>query len=332
MDTAYFDTQGIQESAGAVPLGAAPLERDIEHRGDQDLFDRIWRDPQTRVLVMNDGKALLTPASTHSERTARALSLRRVDEVTSALTRVYLGRARSGGLLPSGAPVVLEIVTDAAAAQLDPDREHWSSLRDCAALLGEDHVAVFTEAVAIANWHRRAQYCPSCGMPTVVEQGGWVRRCMTEDALHFPRLDPAVIVVITDEDDRLLLGHNTAWPDRRFSLLAGFVEPGETFEAAAVREVGEESGISITTPRYITSQPWPFPASVMIAMSARVEGGSDPDAFVADGVEIASLRWFTRDDLREAMGSKITLPGVESIARRLIDDWLENPAAGERSR
>lgn len=314
----------------AVPLAAVPLVRDVERRADPALFDQLWADPATRVLVMNGDKALLRPAG--DEGLGRTLSLRPVDEVTSALTRVYLGTTRGGPTWSAGTPVVLEVVTDAAAAALEPDRSAWQGLRESARSLGEADIAVFAEALAIANWHRDARYCPTCGMPTVVEQGGWVRRCFSEDTLHFPRMNPAVILVITDDAGRLLLGHNTAWPERRFSLLAGFVEPGETFEAAAMREVYEESGVRIERPTYIASQPWPFPASVMIAMSAKAETGSDPDALRPDGEEIGQLRWFTRPGLAAAAGSDVLLPGPESIARRLIESWLQEAAGPARPR
>lgn len=306
----------------AVPLAAEPLDRDIVHRSDPALFDMLWSDPATRVLVMNRGKVLLEGRTASDTTAARQLSLRPVEEVSAALTRVYLGTVRDGGGRPAGTPVVLEMVTDAAASALDPDPAAWGRLRDSAAGLTEEDAAIFAEALAVANWHRSTGFCPSCGMPTVVEQGGWVRRCFTEDTLHFPRLNPAVILVVTDEDDRLLLGHNTAWPERRFSLLAGFVEPGETFEAAAVREIREESGLTISEPRYLSSQPWPFPASIMVGMAASVRPGADPASMQADGDEIAQLRWFTRAELEAEAGTGVLLPGGESIARRLIEDWF----------
>ena len=136
----------------------------------------------------------------------------------------------------------------------------------------------------------------------------------------FPRTDTAVIVLVLDDTGRALLGANVNWRPRRFSLLAGFVEPGESFEQAAAREVLEEGGARIVDPEYYGSQPWPFPASLMVGFTARLDPGQHPDEVEPDGTEIAEVRWFTRDELRERPE---LLPGRASIARSMIDDWLE---------
>src|SRR5205085_2840635 len=145
----------------------------------------------------------------------------------------------------------------------------------------------------------------------------------------FPRTDPAVIVGVVDGHERLLLASNAAWPEDRFSVVAGFVEPGESFEAAVRREVWEETRVPVDRMEYLGSQPWPFPASVMVGFLAFTEGGSTVDA-VADGEEIREARWFTRDELREAAAAgRIRLPGRTSIARAIIEHWHGGPLEGD---
>jgi NAD+ diphosphatase len=140
----------------------------------------------------------------------------------------------------------------------------------------------------------------------------------------FPRTDAAVIVLVTDDDDRILLGNNAMWESNRYSLLAGYVDPGESFEAAVEREVFEESGLRIDRAQYVGSQPWPFPASLMVGFVARVRSDSEASNLQPDGEEILSLRWFSRDELRGSLDD-IILPGRTSIARSLIEQWFGEP-------
>src|SRR5262249_48347826 len=153
-------------------------------------------------------------------------------------------------------------------------------------------------AVALANWHARHRFCPNCGHETEVASAGHVRRCPSCGLEHYPRTDPAVIVLVTDADDRALLGHNPAWPPGRVSTLAGLVEPGESAEMAVVREIAEEAGVVLTDVTYLGSQPWPFPWSLMLGFTARAV---DPGTTRPDGEEISELRWFTREELADAL-------------------------------
>ncbi len=176
-------------------------------------------------------------------------------------------------------------------------------------------------ARGLAFWHQRHRFCGACGAPTVAEQAGHVRRCVNPDCgiSHFPRTDPAMIVLITD-GDRALLGRQAAWPAGMYSCLAGFVEPGESLEQAVRREVLEEAGITLSAVRYHSSQPWPFPASLMIgfrADAASTEIRIDP-------AELEDARWFTRQQVRTPWpdGTSVLSPRTDSIARHLIDAWL----------
>ncbi len=303
-----------------LPLSRPAVDRDGASRMREALFDELLRNGATRVLPLWNGRALTSDVDSAAPTGLRLL---RTDEVTSALTRVYLGRTLDDAPgEPAGTPVILAVLTDAAASELEPDVSRWRGLRELATRLSDRDAGLFTEAVAIANWHVSHTHCPRCGTPTVVEHGGWMRRCLVDGDEIFPRTDPAVIVRVLDEDDRILLGSNALWENNRWSLLAGFVEAGESFEAAVMREVEEESGVLVAEPQYLGSQPWPFPASVMIGMEARaVPGHTAPRP---DGEEILALRWFSREDIwRER--DDILLPGGSSIAHAIVRDWYGGP-------
>ncbi len=154
------------------------------------------------------------------------------------------------------------------------------------------------------------------------ERNGWVLRSRDSDAVTFPRTDPAVIVGVVDRDGRILLGANARWQPKRYSAFAGFVEPGESLEAAAAREVWEEAGARITNLRYLGSQPWPFPASLMVAYLAELAPDQDPESVRADGEEIIEVRWFDRNDIRDVVD---LLPDEVAIARVIIEEWFGGP-------
>lgn len=302
-----------------LPLARHAVDRDAGARFQPDLFDALLADASTRILPLWNGQALM------SEPGSTTLALFASDEVTAALVRIYLGRTREAeGVEPCGTPVIAAVLTEAAALELQPDVIRWVSLRAVASVLSDRDAGLFTEALAVSNWHESHAYCPRCGMPTVVEQGGWMRRCFEDDNEIFPRTDPAVIASVIDADDRLLLGSNALWEHNRWSLLAGFVEAGETFEAAVVREIEEEAGLVVAEPQYLGSQPWPFPASLMVGFRTRLATGVNPDQATPDGEEILALRWFSREDIWKERGS-LLLPGPSSIARSIVEEWYGGP-------
>ncbi|WP_435202980.1 NAD(+) diphosphatase [Janibacter sp. GS2] len=294
-----------------LPMTASDTDRDAASRSDPDLLPRLLADPRTRVIELQGGRALLRPDG--------AL-LRRSPEPSDADSiLLYLGRH--------------EGVAHVAACRPDPprspsDREEaldaapFAGLREVATDLPAEEASLFATALALANWHARHGYCPRCGTATDIVQAGWTRRCPRDGSEHYPRTDPAVIMAVTDAEDRLLLARNIGWPEGRFSVLAGFVEPGETIEAAVAREVFEEVAVVVGEVDFVADQPWPFPASLMLGCTAR----ATTTDLVCQPDEIAEARWFTREDFRaEVRQGGLRAAGRLSIAARLIEGWLGRP-------
>lgn len=304
------------EFAARLPLSRNELDRDAEFRTTPDL-DRVLRDdPATRWLPVHRGELL--------RETGGALRFVRAEAVPEDAVTLYLGRAVADAAdAPAGTRFVAVLVDDRTAAAIEPDDDAWVSLRMFGTELSARDQGLAVEAVAMANWHAVHGFSPRTGSATEVVTGGWVRRD-PEGHEHFPRTDAAIIVGVTDADDRILLGSNAAWDADRYSLLAGFVEPGESLEDAVRREVWEESGVRVEEPEYLGSQPWPFPASLMVGFRARAVDG-DPSTARPDGVEILDVRWFSRDDVRERAGDTLLLPGRTSIARAIIEEWYGEP-------
>jgi NAD+ diphosphatase len=297
-----------------LPLSRSEIDRD--HLSRAGGVEGLLSDPATRAVVLHDGKALLRSPDALAVLPAASI------EHTDAL---YLGRATSDSPdLPAGSAVVALLLDDEQAARVAQDAGTdgvpWGDLRRLGHRLGERDAGLFTQALALANWHSAYGFSPRTGEATSVGAAGWTR-VGSDGREVFPRTDAAVIVGITDADDRMLLGSNALWEANRFSLLAGFVEPGESLEAAVIREVHEESGLHVADPVYLGSQPWPFPASLMVGFRAQVPADGSTIG-TPDGTEILELRWFTRDELRDAAASgEIILPGPTSIARAIVEDW-----------
>ena len=193
-------------------------------------------------------------------------------------------------------------------------------LRQAAARFSRADGGLAAYTAALLNWHRRHRYCSACGHSSDVREGGLTRHCPNCGSEHHPRTDPVVIMLVADRD-RLLLGRQASWPPGRYSALAGFVEPGESLEEAVAREVLEEAQVVVGPPRYVSSQPWPFPASLMLGFSAPWISGEP----VIGDEELEDVRWFTRAQVRDAVQERGTLrlPPPLAIARRLLDGWLE---------
>ncbi len=212
----------------------------------------------------------------------------------------------------------------------DPDtaplREHgaFRSLRTAGALLRADHAALLAYAQAIVHWHRRHRYCGLCGAASVAEESGHVRRCSACSQSVFPRIDPAIIVLV-ERAGKALLGRQLSWPPGIYSTIAGFVEPGESLEDAVRREVAEETGVQVTDVDYHSSQPWPFPSSLMLGFRAR---GLNEQIELCDD-ELEDARWFSREELTAGLrNGRYRVPTPLSISSRLVASWFDDDTPG----
>ena len=258
--------------------------------------------------------------------------MREIEALGGAQVEAFLG------LAPDGAPIFIALLPDEAVEQradtsdgfLDrrilvvPDREDLKlvDLRSIAAggLVPQDQGAMLAAAKALMNWHMRHQFCSNCGAPTEVAVAGWRRDCPVCKAIHFPRTDPVVIMLAVD-GDACLLGRQPRFPKGMYSALAGFVEPGETIEAAVRREVREEAGVACRSVQYFASQPWPFPASLMIGCFVEAESRS----LEVDRVELEDARWFSRDEAIALVEGRhpdgLLAPAPMAIAHHLLKRW-----------
>ena len=210
------------------------------------------------------------------------------------------------------------VPADKLIAELPP-KENFKTLREIGDDLSDAEMGLAVHAQALANWHHTHQFCSRCGATTTSAQGGSLRKCDIDGSEHYPRTDPAIIVLVKDKDDRILLGRQKIWPVHRFSNFAGFVEPGESFENCVAREVGEEAGVSVDDVIYLGSQPWPFPASIMIAFHAIT---NNPEAARPDGQEIEEVRWYSRASMKqEILNKTLLLPPGMSVSRRMLEAW-----------
>lgn len=284
-----------------LALARGTLDRVALNRRDDAWLDAAWADPGTRVVVVQDGRTLVSY------------------EPSPALVFVPPGQAPDGDRWLLG-------VDDAGTAYFGTagplpaiEGAQPAGLRRVGALLGDRDSGLLTHLVALEHWHGTNRHCPRCGAETRVESAGHVRVCPDDGSQHFPRVDPAVIMLVTDEADRILLARGPQWPADRRSILAGFVEPGESLEQAVAREVNEEVGLPVRDVRYLGSQPWPLPQSLMLGFTARTDGGAP---LRPDPEEILDAAWYTREELRAAIDAgDLVAPGPLSIAAQLIMRW-----------
>ncbi|WP_017556719.1 NAD(+) diphosphatase [Nocardiopsis baichengensis] len=308
-------------------LSRSAVDMAGHRRGDQEWLDKAWADPATRVLVLEGGDATTYGWRNLLARQSRALVRDEGDRV--GLVYTGTGQAPPGERFLLGADdegrAYFAVLAQGESGAFDrAGREpgvREASLREAGAVLDDAEAGLLTHAVALANWHAAHPFCPMCGGPTRTSAAGHVRVCEREGTEQFPRMDPAVIMLVhreRDGEEQCLLGHNPAWPENRYSVLAGYVEPGESLEQAVVREVAEEVGVAVEDPRYVSSQPWPFPRSLMLGFTARAVG----EAERTDAEEITDVQWLSRRELHAAAESgRVVLPGRVSIARLLIEQW-----------
>ncbi|MFJ8688088.1 NAD(+) diphosphatase [Micromonospora wenchangensis] len=307
----------------APPLARSTLDRAAHRRTDPQWLAQAWR--RARVLVLDstrDGRALV-----RADANPPVLVLRDAAEVgpTPEAYQLFLG------VEPDGVPV---FAVDAPLPELPGTRE--ANLREVGHLLDDRDAGIFTTALALVNWHLGHGWSPRSGHRTEVAEGGW-SRVGADGHRMWPRTDPAMIVLVHDgvdgPDGRCLLGNNATWPrtpgQRRFSCLAGYVEPGESAEAAVLREVREEVGVGVERITYAGSQAWPFPGSLMLGYLAEADPG---EPVRVDPTEIAYARWFIRREIGAVLagravdagdGDRVILPPPSSIALFLIHRWLD---------
>jgi NAD+ diphosphatase len=277
-----------------------PLDRVSQRRGDADWLRSLLDEPATRLLPLHELKPLIRDGS------AAQLEWQPVDLwrplIEDGATLILLG------ILDGRAHFALDV-----SAQAVPPEESVATVdaRTLAASIPGGEAAILAEARALIDWHARHRFCAQCGTPSIAASGGWVRRCPNCRAQHYPRVDPVVIMLAVN-GERCLLGRNRRRVGTRYSCLAGFVEPGETLEEAVRREVFEESGIRVGRVRYLASQPWPFPSTLMVGMLAEALS----EAITVDPEELAEACWFKRGEVREMVArsqSDRPIPGVATL-------------------
>ncbi|MCL6421986.1 NAD(+) diphosphatase [Brachybacterium sp. JHP9] len=291
-----------------TPLTRTGTDRDALRRAEPGILEP---GPDARYVLTRGGAVAVAGAQ-------ELLLSRELPPAARDSVLVHLGSM--DGLRCIGAEVAEPAAGTAAPQGLDLG---WQELRTAGAHLEPAHLALALTAISMIAWHRSTRRCPACGEALVAQRGGWELRCTGCGELQFPRTDPAVIMAVRDESDRLLLARSARAQHTFHSVLAGFVEPGESIEAAVAREVEEEVSLHVESVEYVGSQPWPFPRSLMLGF--RAWASSATPIVLADG-EIASAQWVTREELSRALvEGAIALPGPASLGHALIADWYGAP-------
>jgi NAD+ diphosphatase len=297
-----------------ITFAGGVLDRASARRADAEWVSAARQDPRARAVVAGRRGVLLDGEAPQPGADA-----------WEAGTGVPLGPAYQP--LDEREAIVLGVLEDGTPLWVVEarDDEPLTGLREAAPLLGDADAGLLAYAQQLLHWRRTHRFCGTCGEPTAAAEAGHVRRCPNGHTAH-PRTDPVVIMLVVDGAERALLGRQPQWPAGRYSALAGFVEPGESLEAAVAREVAEEAGVTVADVRYRASQPWPFPANLMLGFEARYAGGE----VAADEEELEDARWFTRAELEAAVAggpeAPVLLPPPLAIARRLVDAWLAEGA------
>jgi NAD+ diphosphatase len=297
-----------------LPLSLAEVDRAAHLRLDESYLKAAWKNAQVlqfqdEKFLINENQVKFVAGSELGEFQSQSDYFLGVDDIENEETAHYFVRNYS-----SEAQAGKELAV-----------ENLRTLREIGSFLSPRDIGLSVHAQGLANWHKKHPRCSQCGAATTVISGGSVRKCLIDDSEHYPRTDSAIIVLVKDNQDRVLLGRQKVWPKNRFSTFAGFVEPGESFEHCVLREVAEEAGINLKKINYLGSQPWPFPSSLMIAFEATTD---NPTAARPDGDEIEEIRWFSRAEMKQAIiDSTLILPLDISVARQMINGWYGDDAA-----
>jgi NAD+ diphosphatase len=278
-----------------LPLSRSTVDRAAHIREDDDALEAAWS--SAKILHFNGNEFYVE---------GNSLQMLGAGQITGTGEKIFLGEANGHSYF-----------LWCSEGNIGAD-ESYKTLREISAELTSLEIGLAVHGQAVAHWHHKHPICAQCGVPTFPALGGSIRRCESGHE-HYPRTDPAIIVLVKDKNDRILLGRQGVWPEHRFSTFAGFVEAGESFEQCVVREVFEESGVSVSDIHYLGSQPWPFPQSLMIAFEATIQ---DPENARPDGTEIVEIRWFDRNELYASiMEGTLLLPPSISVARAMIQAW-----------
>ncbi|NIZ14157.1 NAD(+) diphosphatase [Phaeobacter sp. HF9A] len=316
-----------------VTFGGSGLDRAAQLRGDQAALDRLWAASSAQVLLLWRGK----PLCLRLQDQDRAGSLALLSPTHGVVAQrqaeaIFLGCSEAGdGYFAldisdwspeEGDPATPDTFLDPSEQRHPdlPENHVFAELRVVMTLLTPREAELATTAKALFGWHHSHGYCACCGAPSIMEQAGWQRRCPRCEAAHFPRTDPVVIMLITS-GDRVLLGRSPGWPEGMYSLLAGFVEPGETLEAAVRREVLEETGVRVGRVAYLASQPWAFPMSLMFGCL----GEATSEDIKVDPTEIEEAFWLSRQEVMDVFAGdhpKVRRPRKGAIAGFLLENWV----------
>jgi NAD+ diphosphatase len=299
----------IPETSRRIPR----IDRASHLRKHTDQLMEALDRPETLLVPVWRGKSLVTPRS----EAALLPTVRQAgDLVDRGDELVWLGKLGESDCFAVDLSKLERPLSESSLAS----QGAFNDLRTVAGLLTPEEVELLAYARAILEWHRTHRFCGRCGQETRPREGGHVRYCDRDDEKSFPRTDPAIMVLV-EHAGRCVLARQSTWPDGMFSVIAGFVEPGESLEDAAIRETREELGLDITDVRYVASQPWPYPASLMLGFSARASS----DALEVDPTELEVARWFSRAELEKPEG--FFYPSATSLAHTLIRRFLTEGGA-----
>lgn len=302
-------------------LSYGGLDRDTITRERVDCFDFVLKLPETKIIPVWRSRNLFSKTGESGEipKPAYLSTIEGAELLKIANNLVYLGKQKGESNLISYLAVDISCLDeDTAISKLD-EWGKFADLREISPLIGGVEGSILAYARAMMFWHNRTAFCSVCGYSTIATKGGHQRNCSDKRcaSLHFPRTDPAVIMLVHDRD-KILLGRQKIWPDGLYSTLAGFVEPGESVEHAVAREVFEETGIIVKNINYRYSQPWPFPSSLMLGFNAEAY----TKKIIFNDKEIEDAQWFTKEDILNFEMKGKFLPRKLSVSRRLIEEWI----------